>query len=142
MGSLVPGAPASTGIASTSERRAVVYGYGQLTHLSPERGYADLPRRGRSRWDGRGARATLAARAIAERPGSDVVALSNLCVDVVVPLPALPAATDVEGRVALLRQRSDRPPEPETWEVGGNTNFLIAASRIGLSSVSVGHLGR
>lgn len=32
------------------------------------------------------------------------------------------------------------PPEP-SWEVGGNCNFLIAASRIGLRAECVGHVG-
>ena len=32
-------------------------------------------------------------------------------------------------------------PCQESWEVGGNCNFLIAASRIGLRCACVGHVG-
>lgn len=51
----------------------------------------------------------------------------------------LPPA-DIESRRALLQQLTARPPPVEQWEVGGNTNFLIAASRLGLRAASVGHL--
>lgn len=64
---------------------------------------------------------------------------SNLCVDIVVPMDELPPA-DTESRHALLQLLTAQPPPVEQWEVGGNTNFLIAASRLGLRTASVGHL--
>jgi len=70
----------------------------------------------------------------------DVVALSNLCVDVVVPVGELPPS-DPALRQQLLADLTASPPPPSAWEVGGNTNFLIAASRIGLRAASAGHLG-
>ncbi|KAL4422697.1 hypothetical protein ABPG75_008894 [Micractinium tetrahymenae] len=70
----------------------------------------------------------------------DVVALSNLCVDIVVQVDELPPA-DTESRRALLQQLTAQPPPVEQWEVGGNTNFLIAAARLGMRTASVGHLG-
>lgn len=66
---------------------------------------------------------------------------SNLCVDIVVKVDELPPA-DAESRQALLRQLTAQPPPVEQWEVGGNTNFLIASSRLGLRAASVGHLVR
>jgi sugar/nucleoside kinase (ribokinase family) len=69
-----------------------------------------------------------------------VVALSNLCVDIVVPVAELPSA-DVEERRKLLGRLTAQPPPVESWEVGGNSNFLIAASRLGLTAASIGHLG-
>lgn len=47
----------------------------------------------------------------------DVVALSNLCVDVVVNMEALPPP-DVEARRQLLEQLSATPPPMAAWEVG------------------------
>lgn len=70
----------------------------------------------------------------------DVVALSNLCVDVFVHVDELPPS-DQEVRRQLLTDLSAHPPPVESWEVGGNTNFLIAASRLGLRTASVGQLG-
>ena len=74
-----------------------------------------------------------------QRKQYDVVALSNLCVDIVHNVPELPPA-DAESRRRLLQQLTAAPPPIEQWEVGGNTNFLIAASRLGLRTASVGHL--
>lgn len=71
----------------------------------------------------------------------DVVALSNLCLDIVVEVPQLPPA-DEPARRALLQQLTAQPPPQNQWEVGGNTNFLVAASRLGLKTASVGHLGQ
>lgn len=69
----------------------------------------------------------------------DVVSLSNLCVDIVVEVEQLPPA-DADSRRALLQQLTAQPPPMEQWSVGGNTNFLIAAARMGLRTASVGHL--
>ncbi|PSC73119.1 Ribokinase [Micractinium conductrix] len=71
----------------------------------------------------------------------DVVSLSNLCVDIVVEVEQLPPA-DADSRRALLQQLTAQPPPMEQWSVGGNTNFLIAAARMGLRTASVGHLGQ
>jgi hypothetical protein len=70
----------------------------------------------------------------------DVVALSNLCVDVVVPVDRLPPP-DEPSRRQLLTQLTASPPPRDAWEVGGNSNFLIAASRLGLRTASIGHVG-
>lgn len=48
----------------------------------------------------------------------DVVALSNLCVDIVVQVDQLPPA-DEPSRRALLQQLTAQPPPVEQWEVGG-----------------------
>lgn len=71
----------------------------------------------------------------------DLVALSNLCVDIVVQTDSLPPP-DETSRRALLEQLTADPPPTTAWEVGGNTNTLIAASRLGLKVASVGHVGR
>lgn len=71
----------------------------------------------------------------------DVVALSNLCVDIVVNVDELPPH-DLASRRQLLRQLTANSPGVEAWEVGGSTNLLIAASRLGLKAGSVGHVGQ
>jgi hypothetical protein len=70
----------------------------------------------------------------------DVVALGNLCVDIVLPVEQLPAP-DAAVRQRLLTRLTADPPSTESWEVGGSTNFVIAASRLGLKAATVGHLG-
>jgi len=70
----------------------------------------------------------------------DLVAFSNLCVDIVVQTENLPPE-DEASRKLLLEQLTANPPSQAAWEVGGNTNTLIAASRLGLSVASVGHTG-
>jgi hypothetical protein len=47
-----------------------------------------------------------------------VVSLSNLCVDVMVPVEELPPG-DTEARRRLLQQLTAQPPPMEQWEVGG-----------------------
>lgn len=71
----------------------------------------------------------------------DLVAFSNLCVDIVVHREKLPPA-DEPSRRELLSQLTGNPPPTSSWEVGGNTNTLIAASRLGLRVASVGHIGQ
>lgn len=70
----------------------------------------------------------------------DIVTLSNLCVDIVVPVDALPSADPAE-RAKLLKDLTDRPPSSDAWEVGGNTNTLIAAARLGMKAAAVGQVG-
>lgn len=67
----------------------------------------------------------------------DVVGISNLCIDVIVPVDKLPN-TDHQSKKDLLSHLNDHPVPQENWEVGGMCNFLIAASRLGLQTLSVG----
>lgn len=60
--------------------------------------------------------------------------------DVVVNVEELPPA-DVEARRRLLDQLTAQPPPMSAWEVGGMTNFLIAASRLGMRTATIGHIG-
>ena len=83
---------------------------------------------------------SISKRRTVEKPSIDCIALSNLCVDVVVPMDQLPAK-DPAIRASLLQSLTANPPSQDAWEIGGNGNFLIAASRIGLSVKSVGHMG-
>ena len=53
----------------------------------------------------------------------DVVALSNLCVDIMVPVEELPPP-DAASRKQLLRQLTAQPPPVEQWEVGGVSALL------------------
>jgi len=46
-----------------------------------------------------------------------------------------------DGRRALYDQLVASSPPVSTWEVGGNTNFAIAASRLGLAVTCLGHTG-
>lgn len=87
------------------------------------------------------ARSASLANGSGKKKTFDLVALSNLCVDIVVRTEELPPADEV-SRKALLKQLTDNPPPQSAWEVGGNTNTLIAASRLGLSVASVGHTGK
>jgi sugar/nucleoside kinase (ribokinase family) len=70
-----------------------------------------------------------------------VVALSNLCVDVVQPVPVLPQLANAAQRAAFYDALLASAPPESQWEVGGNTNFAIAASRLGLDCVCLGHTG-
>lgn len=75
--------------------------------------------------------------ATGRRKTYDVLGLSNLCLDVVVPVPQLPAAKDH----ALLEQLAACSHDTSSWELGGNCNFMIAAARMGMIVGSVGHVG-
>lgn len=55
---------------------------------------------------------------VQRRKQFDVVSLSNLCVDVMVPVEELPP-NDAEARRRLLQQLTAQPPPEEQWEVGG-----------------------
>eukprot|EP00955_Chlamydomonas_euryale_P085548 364109-Chlamydomonas_euryale.AAC.12 len=71
---------------------------------------------------------------------TDVVALGNICLDIVVPMEKLPSSEGDE-RQRVLDALTAAPPSQEAWEVGGNCNFMIAAARLGLVVGSVGHIG-
>lgn len=47
---------------------------------------------------------------------------------------------EVESRRELLAQLTREPPPKEMWKVGGSTNFMIAAARLGLTVWSCGHV--
>ncbi|GAX80599.1 hypothetical protein CEUSTIGMA_g8034.t1 [Chlamydomonas eustigma] len=68
----------------------------------------------------------------------DVVALGNICLDVIVPVDTFPQESEKED---LLRSLTLSPPSQDAWEVGGNCNFMIAAARLGLSVGSIGVVG-
>mmetsp|Transcript_20261 Transcript_20261/g.44241 ORF Transcript_20261/g.44241 Transcript_20261/m.44241 type:complete len:412 (+) Transcript_20261:120-1355(+) len=90
-----------------------------------------------------GARACAAIRPLRVRSAlsdNDVVALGNLCVDVVLPVDQLPPK-DEKYRWNMLTELSASPPSKDSWEVGGNCNFMIAAARLGMRVSSVGHIG-
>lgn len=70
----------------------------------------------------------------------DVIVLGNLCLDIFVSVPALPS-TEESSRRKLLQQLTASPPDRTAWEVGGNTNFMIAAARLGMQVAPIGHLG-
>lgn len=83
----------------------------------------------------------LSSSSLSESKRFDLVTLSNLCVDVVVPMKSLPDE-DEATRKALLRELMSEPPPGHRWEVGGNTNTLIAAARLGMRAAAVGHIGK
>jgi sugar/nucleoside kinase (ribokinase family) len=70
----------------------------------------------------------------------DVIGLSNLCVDIVIPVQELPPV-DPAARQGLLQQLTAAPPDEQHWELGGNCNFMIAAARMGMRVGSIGHVG-
>ncbi|XP_010557162.1 PREDICTED: probable fructokinase-4 [Tarenaya hassleriana] len=76
---------------------------------------------------------------IAEKP-IDVAALGNLCVDIVISVPELPPPS-CRDREAFMNKLSASPPDKKFWEGGGNCNMLIAAARLGLKCVAIGHVG-
>ncbi|GKU86351.1 hypothetical protein SLEP1_g887 [Rubroshorea leprosula] len=70
----------------------------------------------------------------------DVATLGNLCVDIVLNVPELPPPSR-EDRKAYMEQLSASPPDKKYWEAGGNCNMAIAAARLGLNCVAIGHVG-
>uniref|UniRef100_A0A5B7AVN1 Carbohydrate kinase PfkB domain-containing protein n=1 Tax=Davidia involucrata TaxID=16924 RepID=A0A5B7AVN1_DAVIN len=70
----------------------------------------------------------------------DVATLGNLCVDIVLNVPKLPPAS-LEERKAYMEQLSESPPDKQYWEAGGNCNMAIAAARLGLRCITIGHVG-
>ncbi|XP_061356832.1 fructokinase-1 [Gastrolobium bilobum] len=70
----------------------------------------------------------------------DVATLGNLCVDIVLNVPQLPPSS-LHQRKALMERLASSPPDKKYWEAGGNCNMAIAAARLGLTCVSIGHVG-
>ncbi|KAF5199625.1 pfkB-like carbohydrate kinase family protein [Thalictrum thalictroides] len=71
---------------------------------------------------------------------ADIATLGNLCVDVVLNVPSLPPPS-FEERRAYMDKLSASQPDKKYWEAGGNCNMVIAAARLGLSCLSLGHVG-
>lgn len=71
---------------------------------------------------------------------TDVAAFGNLCVDIVLNVPELPPGSK-EERKAFMDMLAQSPPNKKYWEAGGNSNMAIAASRLGLSCITIGHVG-
>lgn len=71
-----------------------------------------------------------------------MVALNNLCVDIMVEMDVLPGAGAAAKRSMMDRLQSSPPPPTSAWEVGGASNFAIAAARLGVDCTCLGHLGR
>ena len=69
----------------------------------------------------------------------DVVVLGNLCVDILLPAATIPPEVALKTETFLSSLAAEVPSE-QSWEVGGNCNFLIAASRIGLRCACIGHI--
>ncbi|KAH0905796.1 hypothetical protein HID58_037623 [Brassica napus] len=76
---------------------------------------------------------------VTEKP-IDVATLGNLCVDIVLSVDELPPPSRGE-RKALMDELSLSPPDKKYWEAGGNCNMAIAAARLGLQCVAIGHVG-
>ncbi|KAI3449733.1 hypothetical protein Pfo_006398 [Paulownia fortunei] len=70
----------------------------------------------------------------------DVATIGNLCVDIVLNVPKLPPKP-LDERKAYMEELSKSPPDKKYWEAGGNCNMAIAAARLGLRVVTVGHVG-
>ncbi|XVE72992.1 hypothetical protein DITRI_Ditri11bG0082500 [Diplodiscus trichospermus] len=70
----------------------------------------------------------------------DVATLGNLCVDIVLNVLELPPPSPV-ARKAFMEQLSSSPPDKQYWEAGGNCNMAIAAARLGLNCITIGHVG-
>ena len=71
-----------------------------------------------------------------------MLALTNLCVDIVQSVEVLPSDEPAAARRAAYDALHASAPPPAQWEVGGATNFAIAAARLGLRSSCLGHTGR
>ena len=52
----------------------------------------------------------------------------------------MPPAAEVKSE-SLLGSLMQHPPARESWEVGGNCNFMVAAARLGLQVAALGNLG-
>ncbi|KAK9847380.1 hypothetical protein WJX84_011336 [Apatococcus fuscideae] len=72
----------------------------------------------------------------------DLVAVSNICVDVVLKVDQLPPLESINRR-QLLAERTAAladTPDRSAWEVGGSCNVAIAAARLGLSVATCGNI--
>ena len=83
-------------------------------------------------------RDTAGGRAGGGAGAPDLVHLGNLCVDITLPVPALPRPG--RRREAAARALEEAGPAP-AMEVGGSGNVLVMGSRLGLRSAGVGHFG-
>lgn len=85
---------------------------------------------------------SLGSQAAAGSAEFDVVAVSNICVDVVLKVDHLPPLQTIDrkkllaDKTAALSQSADR----SSWEVGGSCNVAIAAARLGLSVATCGNI--
>ncbi|PKA58314.1 putative fructokinase-4 [Apostasia shenzhenica] len=70
----------------------------------------------------------------------DLATIGNLCVDIVLNVPSLPPAPK-EERLKYMEQLAASPPDKKYWEAGGNCNLVIAAARLGLCVITLGHVG-
>ncbi|OUS48737.1 Ribokinase-like protein [Ostreococcus tauri] len=88
------------------------------------------------------ARSRASTSRLATRWGDecDVVALGNLCVDVLLPPGPIPEVGSLKTS-KTLNELAKTAPARESWELGGNCNFLIAAARLGLRATCAGHVG-
>ncbi|KNA21317.1 hypothetical protein SOVF_044020 [Spinacia oleracea] len=70
----------------------------------------------------------------------DIATLGNLCVDIVLNVPQLPPKPLPE-RKDYMDSLSSSPPDKQYWEAGGHCNTAIAAARLGLRCLAIGHVG-
>ena len=61
-------------------------------------------------------------------------------IKLVLQVDELPAQ-DRQSKERLLSSLTAEPPSPQTWQVGGSTNFMIAAARLGLDVCCCGYVG-
>ncbi|KAG9452579.1 hypothetical protein H6P81_005483 [Aristolochia fimbriata] len=71
----------------------------------------------------------------------DVATLGNLCVDIVLNVPELPP-DPFEERLAYMERLAASRPDKKFWEAGGSCNLAIAAARLGLRCITLGHVGK
>ena len=85
--------------------------------------------------------------AAAAPPRFDAVALGNICVDVFVSVDTLPPPSVVKTAATLASLQAtagsgaSAGAAASRLELGGATNFLIAAARLGLATGAVAHVG-
>ncbi|MCO5547077.1 hypothetical protein L7F22_000518 [Adiantum nelumboides] len=70
----------------------------------------------------------------------DVTTFGNLCVDIVLNVSTLPP-TNYNEKLAYMNNLARLLPDKKFWEAGGNSNFAIAAARLGLHCAALGHVG-
>lgn len=61
--------------------------------------------------------------------------------DVVLCVDRLPP-NDLNTKQQFMKSWMANPTPRTTWELGGGTNFLLAASRLGMRAASAGHVGQ
>ncbi|CAI8606301.1 unnamed protein product [Vicia faba] len=70
----------------------------------------------------------------------DDATMGNLCLDIVLNVPQLPPLS-IHERKAFMERLASSPPPKKYWEADGNCNMAIAAARLRLDCVSIGHVG-